>query len=276
MKIFRRPMFRKGGEAMTGIMENITPRQNYKFGTNNVTEENITDYISLVKGGDSVKADPLTEFLLAYGPSLMSQRPIGRGLAGALATAGAAAKEPLSDLVKAGRARRSEDIALRAKAIDTLGVDDLKKIRAQAKVALGPQGANESDEDYDARVQRKMGEFVESTYSKSEFLKVDSPEEKIYDDATRLIKEGSITNRPQATNRAKFENQDYNKLKAAGIDIQLDRAKKLFSKKGLKRQAKPGLYYDDVTDTYTRIGVNEDGRPFVQESNITIDTLIGG
>ena len=47
-------------------------------------------------------------------------------------------------------------------------------------------------------------------------------------------------------------------------------------KKGLKRNAKPGLYYDDVTDTYTRVGVNEDGRPFVEESNITIDTLIGG
>ena len=29
MKIFRRPMFRKGGEAMTGIMENVAPRQNY-------------------------------------------------------------------------------------------------------------------------------------------------------------------------------------------------------------------------------------------------------
>ena len=90
------------------------------------------------------------------------------------------------------------------------------------------------------------------------------------------MKDGTITNRPQATNRATFENRDYNRLKSAGVDIQLDRAKKLFSKKGLKRNAKPGLYYDDVTDTYTRIGVNEDGRPFVQESNITIDTLIGG
>tara|TARA_R100000322_G_scaffold166244_1_gene132449 strand:+ start:604 stop:1431 length:828 start_codon:yes stop_codon:yes gene_type:complete len=275
MKIFRRPMFRKGGEAMTGIMENITPRQNYRFG-DNVTEEGIADYISLVKGGDSVKADPLTDFLLTFGPNLMSQRPIGRGLAGALATAGAASKEPLSDLVKAGRARRSEDLALRAKAIDTLGVDDLKKIRAQAKVALGPKLSTETDEDYDARVQKKMGEFVESTYSKSDFLKADSPEEKIFDDATRLMKDGTITNRPQATNRATFENRDYNRLKSAGVDIQLDRAKKLFSKKGLKRNAKPGLYYDDVTDTYTRIGVNEDGRPFVQESNITIDTLIGG
>ena len=29
MKIFKRPMFRKGGESMTGIMENIAPRQNY-------------------------------------------------------------------------------------------------------------------------------------------------------------------------------------------------------------------------------------------------------
>ena len=125
MKIFRRPMFRKGGEAMTGIMENVQPRQNYKLGMD-VKEEDISDFISLVRGGQE-KADPLTDFLLQFGPNLLAQRPVGSGVSGMLATAGAAAKDPLADLVKQKRTEKSEDLALRAKAIETLGVDDLRK-----------------------------------------------------------------------------------------------------------------------------------------------------
>ena len=67
MKIFRRPMFRKGGEAMTGIMENIAPRQNYAE-KGNVYDE--ADAIITERMGPVQKGDPLTDFLLTYGPSL--------------------------------------------------------------------------------------------------------------------------------------------------------------------------------------------------------------
>ena len=273
MKTLRRPMFRKGGNVGTGVMTGIVDRKNYKFGEN-VTETDITDYISLVKGNEP-KADPLSDFLLQFGPALASATPIGGGgLKGLLATAGAAAKEPIQDLLKTKRSQRSEDIALRAKAIDTLGVDELKKVRAQAKLSVGDQLENETAEEYAARVEKKMGEFIDSTYAKSPFLKTDSPEEKVFSYAETMVKAGDMKDMPTAKNRSNFELNDYDKLKAAKVNIQLPRAKKLYRKGNLKKDVNPGFYYDDVTDTYTKVGVNDNGVPFIEKSNITFDELI--
>ena len=268
-------MFRKGGNVGTGVMTGIVDRGNYKFG-DRVQEEDITDYISLVKGGDQAPtSDPVTDFLLQFGPNLLSATPTGGGgLKGLLSTAGGAAKEPLQDLIKNRRAQRSEDIALRAKAIDALGQDDLKKIRAQAKVSLGPQLETETSEEYAARVQDKMGEFIDSTYAKSSFLKTDSPEEKIFSYAETMVKSGDMKDMPTAKNRSNFELNNYDRLKTANVNIQLPRAKKIYRKGNLKKDVNPGVYYDDITDTYTRVGVAENGNPFIEQSNITFEELI--
>jgi len=274
MKTLRRPMFRKGGNVGTGVMTGIVDRGNYQFG-NRVQEEDITDYIKLVRGGgQDMSSDPVTDFLLQFGPNLLSQRPTGKGLTGLLSTAGAAAKEPLKDLIKNKRTQRSENLALRAKAIDTLGVDDLKKVRAQAKMSVGPQLETETSEEYAARVENKMGEFIDSTYAKSPFLKTDSPEEKIFSYAETMVKSGDMKDMPTAKNRSNFELTDYDRLKAANVNIQLPRAKKIFNKKNdLKRNVNQGVYYDDITDTYTRVVVNENGQ-LESIKNITFEELI--
>ena len=271
-------MFRKGGNVGSGVMTGIVDRSNYAVGTPRVQEQDITDYISLVKGGgQDMSSDPVTDFLLQFGPNLLTQTPTGGGgLKGLLSTAGGAAKEPLKDLIKNKRAQRSENLALRAKAIDTLGVDDLKKVRAQAKMSVGPQLENETSEEYAARVEEKMGEFIDSTYAKSPFLKTDSPEEKVYSYAETMVKSGDMKDMPTAKNRSNFELNDYDRLRAAKVNIQLPRAKKIFSTRNpneLKRNAAPGVYYDDITDTYTRVVVNENGLP-VAIKNITFEELI--
>jgi len=275
MKTLRRPMFRKGGNVGTGVMTGIVDRGNYQFGKR-VQEEDITDYISLVKGGgQDMSSDPVTDFLLQFGPNLLSATPTGGGgLKGLLSTAGGAAKEPLQDLIKNKRTQRSENLALRAKAIDTLGVDDLKKVRAQAKMSVGPQLETETSEEYAARVENKMGEFIDSTYSKQPFLKTDSPEEKVFSYAETMVKSGDMKDMPTAKNRSNFELSNYDKLKAANINIQLPRAKKLYRKGNLKKDVNPGVYYDDITDTYTKVGVAENGNPFIEQSNITFEELI--
>ena len=274
MKTFRRPMFRKGGNVGSGVMTGIVDRGNYKFG-DRVQEQDITDYISLVKGGDQAPtSDPVTDFLLQFGPNLLAARPTGKGLTGLLSTAGGAAKEPLQDLIKNKRTQRSENLALRAKAIDTLGVDDLKKVRAQAKMSVGPQLENETSEEYATRVEDKMGEFIDSTYAKTPFLKTDSPEEKIFSYAETMVKSGDMKDMPTAKNRSNFELNDYDRLKAANVNVQLPRAKKLYRKGNLKKDVNPGVYYDDITDTYTKVGVAENGNPFIEQSNITFEELI--
>ena len=275
MKTLRRPMFRKGGNVGSGVMTGIVDRGNYKFG-DRVQEEDITDYIKLVRGGgQDMSSDPVTDFLLQFGPNLLTQTPTGGGgLKGLLSTTGAAVKEPLKDLIKNKRSQRSENLALRAKAIDTLGVDDLKKVRAQAKMSVGPQLENETSEEYAARVETKMGEFIDSTYAKSPFLKTDSPQEKIFSYAETMVKSGDMKDMPTAKNRSNFELNDYDRLKAAKVNVQLPRAKKLYRKGNLRKDVNPGVYYDDITDTYTRVGVAENGTPFIEQSNITFEELI--
>jgi len=100
-KIFRRPMFSGGSTNMNGIMSGIedTPRRKLAFSTD---EEGLKsdvqkrlDLIESISGGKSPSEDPLTKFLLSYGPSLAKTQPIGSGLTGAITTGLAAADEPL-------------------------------------------------------------------------------------------------------------------------------------------------------------------------------------
>ena len=86
-------MFRKGGEAMTGIMENVSPRQNYDEGKSVYDE---ADAIITERMGPVQKGDPLTDFLLTYGPSLAKSALPG----GLLRNVVAAADDPLKQTLK--------------------------------------------------------------------------------------------------------------------------------------------------------------------------------
>ena len=107
-RVFRRPMFRKGGGVnMNGIMSGIEDRQNFSIGTDKpeqtladlptveeLTERNIE---TLQKaGGERSGYDPLTSFLLQYGPALASASPRG----GLISTALGAAKDPVATMLQ--------------------------------------------------------------------------------------------------------------------------------------------------------------------------------
>jgi len=73
-RILKRPMFRKGGEVMEGIMTGIKPRQNYALG------ERVEDYKNVLRAatqGVSTGPDALTRFLLELGPSLVGGESAG-------------------------------------------------------------------------------------------------------------------------------------------------------------------------------------------------------
>jgi len=87
-RIFKRPMFRKGGptNTMTGIMSGIQDRNNYQD-AGRVADQGF---------------DPLTSFLLQYGPALASARPTGN----VLSTAVGAAAKPIETLLTQQAAER--------------------------------------------------------------------------------------------------------------------------------------------------------------------------
>ena len=129
MKIFKRPMFRKGGEAMTGIMENISPRQNYAE-QGNVYDE--AEKIITERLGPVQKGDPLTDFLLTYGPSLASSALPG----GTLRNIVAAADRPVQNLLASRRDARGREEARKLAAIElgeSMAERDLKRELGQMK-----------------------------------------------------------------------------------------------------------------------------------------------
>lgn len=104
-RIFRRPMFRKGGSTNDGIMTGIVDREGYENGSDPFTGRTIPTLKDLT--AESTEAlleaagprggfDPLTSFLLAYGPAAAMENR-GGGTIGNLI---AASKEPAAALIK--------------------------------------------------------------------------------------------------------------------------------------------------------------------------------
>jgi len=80
-RILKRPMFRKGGEVMEGIMTGIKPRQNYITGG-----EVVDQYREIYSGMSPSKDEILTKLLITGGLRGMSQTG-GGGTLGNLAKA---------------------------------------------------------------------------------------------------------------------------------------------------------------------------------------------
>jgi hypothetical protein len=96
-RILRRPMFRRGGNVGEGIMSGIVDRENYQTGSvpelGELTEQNIQALLKAA--GPSQESDPLTTFLLQYGPALAQQR--GGSTLGNIV---AAAEKPIASMLE--------------------------------------------------------------------------------------------------------------------------------------------------------------------------------
>jgi len=168
-KVFKRPMFRKGGPVNEGIMTGIVDREQYQTGTpdpfigetdqfpymakptesspqmnlpdlKTMTKENID--LLLEAAGDRGGYDPLTQFLLQYGPAAAKQTG-----GGTFANLIAAAEKPVESMIAA---KQKED-------------DFLRSIRTQATGAAMKQRseleASERDRLFKTELADKQAEL---------------------------------------------------------------------------------------------------------------------
>lgn len=127
-RIFKRPMFRKGGTTGGGIMDNVVERGQYaESNAKDFKGLSIEDKINLVEGlggSDKGLGDPLTQFLLQVGPNIATQT--GKG--GIIPNILEASKKPVADLIQAQRARK--------KTRQAIGLEFIKDLSDSDKIAL--------------------------------------------------------------------------------------------------------------------------------------------
>ena len=167
-KVFRRPMFRKGGEVGGGIMTGI--RSNFEEGTPRPSER----IKEALKKFEEPAFDPVSQLLIQGGLRGLSQT----GGGGTLANLAMAFEKPTAEYFKAAQAKKDVDreIALAGVEAD-IGADlEQQKINAQADLAKLERDfkAAEGDLDRQNKIAVKIQEG-KNTIDELQF-KIDNPE----------------------------------------------------------------------------------------------------
>ena len=165
-RIFKRPMFRKGGNVGEGIMTGIVDREMHAesdingVGSQNRVKELTKQNLDLLMQNipEDKGYDPLTTFLLQYGPSIATQTG-GRGLIGNLV---GAAEKPIASLLteKAEQKKFLRDLKSGATqlGIEQAGKETLLDKEIQARLDL-EAGKIKPDAIYEATLQEDFATY---------------------------------------------------------------------------------------------------------------------
>ena len=130
MKIFKRPMFRKGGEVGGGIMTGM--RENYQDGS---ARERLA---RVAAEYPSSAIDPLSQFLIQGGLNLVGGPATGGG---ALADVATAFKEPTAGLFQglAQKGQMEKELALQGAVLDIERDQEMDLLKKKAELKVGKE-----------------------------------------------------------------------------------------------------------------------------------------
>ena len=244
-KVFKRPMFRKGGPVNEGIMTGIVDREQYQTGTpdpfvgetdqfsftpymkkptassprmdlpdlKTMTKENID--LLLEAAGDRGGYDPLTQFLLQYGPAAAKQTG-----GGTFANLIAAAEKPVASMIAS---KQKED-------------DFLRSIRTQATGAAMKRRSELEQADIDNRFREKLAD-----------KQISSNQEIALKQITTTMNEARLVHERALERQAEKSKLDYDtrsKLLQEGKDLEIMTP---FEK--VQRDLEKGKYTEEYEDT---------------------------
>src|SRR5210317_1424528 len=217
-RVFKRPMFRKGGPVNEGIMTGIVDREQYQTGTpdpfigetdqfpymakptesspqmnlpdlKTMTKENID--LLLEAAGERGGYDPLTQFLLQYGPAAAKQTG-----GGTFANLIAAAEKPVASLIAS---KQKED-------------DFLRSIRTQATGAAMKRRSELEQADIDNRFREKLADKQISANQEIAIKQITATMNEV-----RLEHERALERQAEKS-KADYENRS--RLLKEGIDLE--------------------------------------------------------
>jgi hypothetical protein len=185
-RILKRPMFRRGGSAGTGITSGLDkPRQEYNV-AGRVTE-GIDPYISdvekvfqareVVPNFGGLTPGTLPGFLTSFGLNLASATPTGTGFSGLISTAAGAAKEPFKDFTEAQMARKRDEADLNRDIINAAiklkqSDDEAKEKRKNTQMLIDADIAEINQEHAnkmkEIRLENELGGGDTTTYARKQ------------------------------------------------------------------------------------------------------------
>jgi len=330
-KIFKRPMFRKGGNVGNGIMTGITDRveaQNgffgtapnpldvpkttsdpfqgldFNFQTPKVTmpeARELSDIIgerekALMGATEYKSADPLTKFLLTFGPAYATETRGSGGIGRALA----ASQEPIKEMLKDKQREADFKRAIRLKAVESgistkealdKEIRQAKNLRDEKEAEINNavrsaknkiiSDANLSEQEQKLALEQieKRGENQLKAIRLTDELTNQAEDkldfDKIFDSNSKVY-----LNAQTAKNATNFDIDDYAKFreKVGGsmdggklqVDIsQLDKGEAKKQLKNLKNK----FVYDPFDDNYKFIIFNKDTKEYETKTYNTIDEI---